>query len=203
MAKKNAPKFDFGEPSDTLKKALKLLKQGRKGSSKASPQLLAWAESELLKEELRRIRIIAERYQIAPFYQPGIGLSVTPTLNAQSIMLLRKLATDFIPGFSPLTGKGNPRDAVSEHGELVSFIEAEMQRKGFRLSQAISSAIKKGAPWHGETRKKIERDYHRGKERIEENMKAFEALAAQMLEDEKKAAEQGLNAMGQPRGLLG
>jgi hypothetical protein len=202
MTKKNAPKFDFGPAPASIKKALAILEEG--SSANDSPQLLQWAEDELIREEVRRVQIIMRHYQIEYFSTAGLGFSIpVPTLNFEAFALFRRLASDFIPGFNPRTRKGNPNYAAGDHRALVAFIDAEMASKGVKLSQAKSNARrKKDAPWSEQTREQIESNYHRGKEAIRRETEVIREALAQAEADEKERAERRIDAIGRPKGLL-
>jgi hypothetical protein len=166
MVKNIKPKFDFGEPSANLEKALQLLKSA-KSPTVPNQGLLQWAENEILKEEIRRVYIIAAHYNIPLFYSQNLGLTVASSLNFHSLNLVRKLASDFVLGFNPANKKpGNPTSVLEKHSKLIEAIDKEIEEKNIRLAQAIRNICKKGRVGADLGDKAVEDIYHRGKKQL-------------------------------------
>jgi hypothetical protein len=200
MATKIKPTFDFGEPSDNLKKALQLLKSV-KSTTVSDQALFQWAEDEILTEEIRRVYIIAQHYNIPLFYSQNLGLNVISSLNFYSITLVKKLASDFVPGFHPANKKpGNPTNVLEKHSKLIEAIDKEITEKNIKLAQAIRNVCKKGKAGADLGDKAVEDIYHRGKKQLLVIETVVKDAEKQKLMVDKKNKARGNNRP--PLGLL-
>lgn len=200
MTKNTKITFDFGEPSDNLKKALQLLKSA-KSPTLSNQALLQWAEDEILTEEIRRVYIIAQHYNIPLFYSQNLGLNVISSLNFYSITLVKKLASDFVPGFHPANKKpGNPTSVLEKHSKLIEAIDIEITEKKIKLAQAIRNLCKKGKAGADLGEKPVEDIYHRGKKQLLAIETVVKDAEKQKLMTDKKNKARGSNKL--PLGLL-
>lgn len=200
MTKNTKITFDFGEPSDNLKKALQLLKSA-KSPTLSDQALLQWAEDEILKEEIRRVYLIARYYNIPLFYSENLGLNVTSSLNFHSLNFVRKLASDFISGFNPANKKrGNPTCVLEKHSKIIEAIDKEIEEKNIKLALAIRNVCKRGKVGENLGLTTVEDIYHRAKRQLMAIETVVNEAQKQKLMADKKNKARDSNKM--PLGLL-
>lgn len=203
---KSKSKFDFGPPSENLKKALAILKPGIATLLGHKSQELEWIETQILIEEIRRVRIIANYYGLPYFRETGLSMTApVPSLGVSELLFIRKLASDFIVGFNVLSPKrGNPRSALSsENLNLIKFIDDIIQNEKLPKSRAFTRASHKGNPGYPQNKAEIENSYYRGK-RLLAKLEGDVAQAIKAMEKERnEQLEKNLDALGKPYGLLG
>ncbi|WP_363350180.1 hypothetical protein [Methylocystis echinoides] len=118
-------KIDFGKPSPSAEKALRLLELPIQLAEGEKVETYEWIERTLIEEEFRRAGIIAEQY----------GLDFMNSEHAPMIALM--IARDFVPGFNLSRRRGAPRKTI-ELLKIAKEVIAVMKQPGRTLT--VSSA---------------------------------------------------------------
>lgn len=172
MEKKKSSSFDFGETSESAKRALNLLKPRRRPGTENDAALAEWAFNALLMEQYRRLGIIADNYNIDLLSRDG------------GILLAMNLARDFVKGFDPLSSRrGTKKSAIGLHSALVLEIMQSMKEKNRTLSAAIEASRKPGRKGFGKSHEKIEAIYHRVIENLDRDRHCIESALERMRAD--------------------
>jgi len=206
MTRSKKTKFDFGESSENLKKAIDILKPGANLILEKDAEEIEWAETEILIEEIRRVQIVVSAYRLPYFRNAGLSFSAPiRSLDTEELLFLRRLCSEFIPGFRVLSPRrGNPRSALSQDNiNLIQFIDGIVSTENINKSRAFLRATKKGNPGCGRSLKEIENAYHRGKKTLEKLKVAAHEATAAASEAKVRQAKQKTDKLGKPIGLLG
>jgi hypothetical protein len=186
MAKK---RFNFGDTTDSAKKALELLKPRRdplnprdvKLSKRDRAELSEWASKAIFDEQWRRLQVIADQY--------GTDLAS----HSDSWRLAFLLAIDFVPGFSPFAGmhKGRARTAARDHLDLATEVKSLIKEKNCSVMNACEILSKKKGKWKGEKPASLEATYYRFIDAVKREREDIDAAVETMQGDvaRQKAAE--------------
>lgn len=169
-------------------------------------QDLEWIETQILIEEIRRVRIIANYYGLPYFREAGLGLAApVSSLDTKELLFIRQLASDFIDGFKVLSLKrGNPRSALSPKNlRLIEFIDEIMQNEKIPKSQAFRRASRKGNPGYPQKKAEIENSYYRGKKLLNKLKEDVAQAMTTMEKERNEQVEKNVDKLGRPYGLLG
>ena len=186
MAKK---RFNFGDTTDSAKKALNLLKPRRNPlnprdvelSKRDRAELSEWVGKAIFDEQWRRLRVIADQY----------GTDLASHSDSWRLALL--LAIDFVPGFSPFAGmhKGRARTAARDHLDLATEVKSLIKEKNCSASNACEILSKRKGKWKGEKPTSLEATDHRFNDAVKREREDIDAAVETMKGDlaRQKAAE--------------
>jgi hypothetical protein len=186
MAKK---RFNFGDTTDSAKKALNLLKPRRNPlnprdvelSKRDRAELSEWVGKAIFDEQWRRLRVIADQY----------GTDLASHSDSWRLALL--LAIDFVPGFSPFAGmhKGRARTAARDHLDLATEVKSLIKEKKCSAFNACEILSKRKGKWKGEKPTSLEANYHRFNDAVKREREDIDAAIETKQGDvaKQKAAE--------------
>jgi len=186
MAKK---RFNFGDTTDSAKKALELLKPRRNPlnprdvelSKRDRAELSEWASKAIFDEQWRRLRVIADQY----------GTDLASHSDSWRLALL--LAIDFVPGFSLFAGmhKGRARTAARDHLDLATEVNSLIKEKNRSAFNACEILSKRKSKWKGVKPASLEATYYRFTDAVKRERKDIDAAIETMQGDvaKQKAAE--------------
>jgi hypothetical protein len=189
MAKK---RFNFGDTTDSAKKALELLKPRRNPLNPRDVELSKrdraelsefseWASKAIFDEQWRRLQVIADQY----------GTDLASQSGSWTLALL--LAIDFVPGFSPFAGmhKGRARTAARDHLDLATEVKSLIKEKNCSASNACEILSKRKGKWKGEKPASLEATYYRFIDAVKREREEIDAAVETMKGDlaRQKAAE--------------
>jgi hypothetical protein len=186
MAKK---RFNFGDTTDSAKKALNLLKPRRNPlnprdvelSKRDRAELSEWVGEAIFDEQWRRLRVIADQY----------GTDLASHSDSWRLALL--LAIDFVPGFSPFAGmhKGRARTAARDHLDLATEVKSLIKEKKCSAFNACEILSKRKGKWKGEKPTSLEANYHRFNDAVKREREDIDAAIETKQGDvaKQKAAE--------------
>jgi hypothetical protein len=175
MAKKP---FNFGDTTDSAKKALELLKRepGKPRDIelvRAQMELQEWVQKTLFQEQWRRLTVIATHYQA----------DLQSHTGATSLAL--RLAIDFVPGFSPFAEirKGRARSVAREHRDLATEVDALITGKGCSAFNACKILSDRKGKWQFKNPEVLEASYHRFRSAIERDLDKIRSAVDKMRDD--------------------
>jgi hypothetical protein len=186
MAKK---RFNFGDTTDSAKKALELLKPRRNPlnprdvelSKRERAELSEWASKAIFDEQWRRLRVVADQY----------GTDLESHSDSWRLALL--LAIDFVPGFSSFAGirKGRARTAARDHLDLATEVKSLIKEKNRSAFNACEILSKRKGKWKGRKPASLEATYYRFNDAVKREREDIDAALETMQGDvaRQKAAE--------------
>jgi hypothetical protein len=186
MAKK---RFNFGDTTDSAKRALELLKPRRNPltprdvelSKRDRAELSEWAGKAIFDEQWRRLRVIADQY----------GTDLESHSDSWRLALL--LAIDFVPGFSLFPGmhRGRARTAARDHFDLATEVNSLIKEESRSAFNACEILSKRKGKWKGVKPTSLEATYHRFNDAVKREREDIDAAVETMKGDvaRQKAAE--------------